>query len=222
MTTRILIVDDHAMLRAGLRTWLNSVADFEVVAEAGDGGEAVVLAQETRPDVVLMDISVPGPGSGIVATRRVKECSPDVQVLILTVHEDEDLLREAMRSGASGYLVKRAVQTELIDAIRAVARGDIYIHPAMTRSLIKDMTPARPEPDPSTLAQPIEPLTPREIEVACLIARGYTSREIAKELWVSARTVDYHRANLMSKLGLRSRVELIRYVESHGLMTKAP
>ena len=213
MTIRVLITDDHAMLRAGLHTWLDSEPDLQVVGEAADGIEAVRLARELGPDVVLMDISLPGPGGGIGATRQLKEQLPDVRVLILSVHEDEDLLREAMRAGASGYLVKRAVQTELVDAIRSVSRGNMYVHPIMTRALLKDMTPA---PDGRPVVA--ESLTPREIEVVRLMVQGNTSREIAAKLNVSTRTVEFHRANLMGKLGLHSRVELVRYAEEHGLL----
>ena len=221
MTIRVLITDDHAILRAGLHTWLDSEPDFQVVGEAADGIEAVRLACELRPDVVLMDISIPGPGGGIGATRQLKEQLPGVHILILTVHEDEDLLREAVRAGASGYLVKRAVQTELVDAIHSVARGNMYVHPIMTRALFKGITSVMDGDGAQDGAGSlVEPLTPREIEVARLIAQGYTSREIAKALSISVRTVEFHRANLMSKLGLRSRVELIRYVETHGLLAK--
>ena len=220
MTTRVLIIDDHAVLRAGLHAWLNSVADLEVIGEGCDGVEAIRLAEQLHPDVVLMDISLPSSGGGIDATRRLRELMPQARVLMLTVHEDDDLLREAIQAGASGYLVKRTVQTELVDAIRAVARGDMYIHPSMTRGLLKEIgagstgdadshAPAGGEPE-------AEPLTPREIEVARLISQGYTSKEIAQELCISVRTVEFHRTNLMGKLGLRSRVELMRYVESRG------
>ncbi len=216
MTLRILISDDHGLLRAGLRTWLDAQPGLQVVGEASDGAEVLRLARELHPDVVLMDISMPGPGGGIGATRQVCEQVPGVRVLILTMHEDEDLLREALRAGAAGYLVKRTVQTELIDAIRAVARGDLYIHPAMTRALVKGVRPA--ENTPATAEPLAEPLTPREKEVARLIVQGYTSREIAEVMSLSVRTVEFHRANLMSKLRLRSRVELMRYAESHGLL----
>ncbi len=144
MTIRILIVDDHSVIRTGLRTILKAQADLEVVGEAADGHEAIQLARELHPDVVLTDISMPGPaGGGIEVTRRLREMLPHITVLILTVHEDETLLREAIRVGASGYVIKRAAESELVNAIQAVARGEMYIHPAMTRALLKDLaTPA--------------------------------------------------------------------------------
>jgi two-component system response regulator NreC len=212
MSVRILIADDHGVLRAGLRALLNAETDLEVVGEAADGHETLRLTRELDPDVVLLDISMPGPG-GIEITRQVKRALPDTRVLILTVHEDESLLREAIRAGAAGYIIKRAVESELINAIRAVWRGDVYIHPAMTRALLQDVAPTRATDEPL-----VEPLTPRESEVLQLIAQGYTNRQIAETLTISVRTVETHRANLMDKLGLRSRVELVRYAREHGLL----
>jgi len=211
MPIHILIADDHGVLRAGLRTLLNAEPDLEVIAEASDGNDVLRLASELRPDIVLLDVSMPGPG-GIEVTRRLKEALPELRVLILTAHEDESLLREAVQAGAAGYIIKRAVESELINAIHAVWRGDLYVHPAMTRALLKEMSlfPVSDEPV-------VESLTPREIEVLRLIAKGYTNGQIAKELSLSVRTVESHRANLMSKLELRSRVELVRYAMEHGL-----
>jgi two-component system response regulator NreC len=211
MPIHILIADDHGVLRAGLRTLLNAEPNLEVIAEASDGNDVLRLASELRPDIVLLDISMPGPG-GIEVTRRLKEALPELRVLILTAHEDESLLREAVQAGAAGYIIKRAVESELINAIHAVWRGDLYVHPAMTRALLKETSlfPAMPELS-------VESLTPREIEVLRLIAKGYTNGQIAKELNLSVRTVESHRANLMSKLELRSRVELVRYAMEHGL-----
>jgi len=211
MPIQILIADDHGVLRAGLRTLLNAEPNLEVIAEASDGNDVLRLASELHPDIVLLDISMPGPG-GIEVTRRLKEALPELRVLILTAHEDESLLREAVQAGAAGYIIKRAVESELINAIHSVWRGDLYVHPAMTRALLKETSlfPAMPELS-------VESLTPREIEVLRLIAKGYTNGQIAKELSLSVRTVESHRANLMGKLELRSRVELVRYAMEHGL-----
>ena len=209
---RILLADDHTLVRRGICRLLEDQPDLEVVGEAADGHEAVRLASVLDPDVVLLDISMPGPG-GIEVTRQVKQALPDTRVLILTVHEDESLLREAIQAGAAGYIIKRAVESELINAIRAVWRGDVYIHPAMTRALLQDVAPSR-----ATDETLVEPLTRRETEVLQLIAQGHTNRQVAEKLTISVRTVETHRANLMDKLGLRSRVELVRYAREHGLL----
>lgn len=211
MAIRILIADDHGVLRAGLRALLNTEPDLEVVGEAADGNEALRLTSELQPDIVLMDISMPDCG-GIEATRWLMELQPDVRVLILTVHEDKGLLREAVRAGAAGYILKRAVESELINAIRAVSRGDLYVHPAVTRALLSEVTSM-----PTANQMAIETLTPREVEVLRLIVTGHTNRQIADILTLSVRTVESHRANLMDKLNLHSRVELVRYAAKHGL-----
>jgi len=212
MSIRILIADDHGVLRAGLRALLNAEPGLEVVGEAADGHTALHLAAELRPDVALMDLSMPGL-DGIQVTRQLKETLPGTRVLILTVHEDESLLREAIQAGAAGYIIKRAVESELINAIRAVCSGDLYVHPALTRALLRDLSPAL-----TSDQAPTEPLTPREIDVLRLIAQGYTNRQVAEKLHVSVRTVESHRANLTSKLGIASRAELVRYAKEHGLL----
>jgi len=214
MTTRILLADDHHILRAGLRALLNAESDFDIVGEAADGDQVLQLAAELRPDLVLMDINMPGLG-GIEATRRLKKVLPEIHVLILTVHEDESLLREAIHAGVSGYVIKRAAESELTDAIQAISRGDMYIHPAMTRALLKDLAPI-PKPKPATSTQ--DTLTKREVDVLRLIVRGYTNNQVAEQLSISPRTVEGHRANLRQKLDLHSRVELVEYAEEHGLL----
>jgi len=212
MSSRILIADDHGVLRAGLRALLNAESDLEVVGEAADGNQALELARTLRPDVVVLDISMPGP-DGIEVTRQLKGEMPDVRVLVLTVHEDDSLLRAAIRAGASGYIIKRAVEAELISAIHAACRGDLYVHPAMTRALLYDLLP-----EPMSDDTLVEALTPREIEVLRLVATGYTNRQIAEELTISVRTVESHRASVMDKLDLHSRVELVRYATKQGLL----
>jgi two-component system response regulator NreC len=212
MATRILIADDHGVLRAGLRALLKSESELEVVGEAADGEEALRLASALRPDIVLMDISMPACG-GIEATRRLRELLPDVRVLILTVHDDKSMVQEAIQAGAAGYILKRAAESELVSAIQAVSRGDMYVHLPMTRALQAEATAM-----PSSDQVAAETLTPREIEVLRLIARGHTNRQIAHLLTLSVRTVESHRANLMDKLDLHSRVELVRYAAQHGFL----
>jgi two-component system response regulator NreC len=212
MSLRILIADDHGVLRAGLRALLNSEPDMEVVGEAADGDEALQLAGALCPDVVLMDINMPG-RDGLDATRQLVKLQSDIHVLILTFHEDSSLLQEAIQAGASGYILKRAVQSELVDAIKAIARGDMYIHPAMTRALLVNSALV---PDSNPVA--IDTLTPREVDVLRLLAQGYTNRQVAEKLTLSVRTVESHRANLMDKLDLHSRVELVRYAAQHDLL----
>jgi len=212
MTIRILIADDHGLIRAGLRALLEDVDDMQVVGEAADGLAVLRLAAELQPDIVLMDISMPGL-NGIEATRRLGEIAPQARVLALTVHEEEGMLREMIRAGAFGYIIKRAIESELINAIRVISQGNMYVDPAMTRTLFKDISPHASPPKPSH-----EPLTPREIDVLRLLARGNTNRQIAKELNISPRTVEGHRSSLVSKLGFSGRVELMNYAEELGLL----
>lgn len=210
MSIRILIVDDHGVIRGGLRAILEDEPGIEVVGEAIDGEEALHLASELGPDIVLLDIAMPGI-DGIECTRRMKKMYPQIQVLILTVYEDEILLREAIRAGASGYVIKRAAEEELIAGIQAVSRGDMYIHPAITRLLVKDLSPTI-----DSHRGALETLTSRELEVMRYIIRGYTNRQIAETLFISVRTVEGHRASLFGKLGLKNRVELVEFAEKYG------
>lgn len=212
MTIRILIADDHGVLRAGLRALLDGESGMTVVGEASDGNSVLQLAHHQRPDIVLLDISMPD-ANGIEVTRKLKAAHPDVRVLILTVHEDEKLLREAIRVGAGGYIVKRAIESELINAIHAVHRGDLYVHPSMTHALLQQTQPATPVDE-----NLVEQLTPREIDVLRLIAQGYTNRQAAEILTISVRTVETHRANIMGKLGAQGRVDLVRYAQEHDLL----
>lgn len=211
MSIRILLADDHGILRAGLRNLLNAEPDLEVIGEASDGIQVLEMAGQINTDLILMDISMPNMG-GIEVLQHWHGKLP-ARVLMLTVHEDESLLRKAIRAGASGYVVKRAVESELINAIRIVMQGDLYIHPAMTRALLKDLVPR-----PSSKSMPENTLTHREVEILRMIARGYTNNQIAQKLSISPRTVEGHRSNLMGKLDLHSRVELVEYAEQHGLL----
>jgi two-component system, NarL family, response regulator NreC len=213
MPIRILIVDDHRIMRAGLKTLLSPDQNLQVVAEAASGDEALPLAQELRPDVILMDIAMPGLNA-LEAIRQLTKILPDTRVLVLTMHEDSSLLQAFLQAGAAGYIIKRAAENELVDAIYAVWRGMIYVHPSLMRALV---TPG-PKPAPPPRPADGEPLTLRETEVLRLAAHGYTNRQIAESLSISVRTVETHRANLMEKLDLHSRVELARYAENHGLL----
>ncbi len=213
MAVRLLIADDHGVLRAGLIALLKEETGMEVVGEADDENSAVSLAVEKRPDVILMDLSMPNTG-GIEATRRIKQLVPEARILILTFHEDKSLMQEAIRAGAMGYILKRAVKSELINAIHAVMRGELYLHPAMARLLFMEQQTSSPQ----AVKFVPEPLTAREIEVLRLIAQGYTNNQAAEMLCISVRTVEYHRSNLTAKLNMHSRVELIRYAEENGLI----
>ena len=212
MEIRIFIVDDHALIRSGLHSLIENQSNLKLVGEAEDGTSALRQAIELRPDLILMDISLPDM-SGIETTRRLREILPDVNVLVLTVHEDESLLRAAIKAGASGYILKRAAESEILTAIQVIMRGDFYVHPSMTRMLVKELAPKQ-----ATSEKRVEELTPREIEILRYLARGYTNRQIAETLNLSQRTVEGHRANLSGKLGLRSRVELVTYAEGNGLL----
>lgn len=212
MSLRILIVDDHGVLRAGLRALLNSETDFQVVGEAGTSDEGLRAALELRPDIVLMDLSIPGMG-GLEVTRQLRGKLPETRVIILTVHEDAALLRDAMSSGAAGYVVKRAVESELIAAIHAAVRGEVYVHPSMTRGLLELQRSSAP---PSRRGNS-EGLTSREVDVVKLLTNGLTNRQIADQLFLSVRTVESHRAHILGKLGLTSRAELVRWAADKKL-----
>jgi two-component system response regulator NreC len=210
--TRVLIADDHAIVRTGLRALVQSEQTLHLVGEATGGYEAIELVAESQPDIVVLDLSMPDL-DGIAVTRQLKALYPDMAVLVLTLHEDEALLREAIRSGADGYILKRAAEAELISAIQIVMRGDMYVDPSMLRGLLEKKTRQA-----DSTQETVESLTPREIDVLRLIAQGYTNRQIGEELTISVRTVEGHRANLSGKLGLRSRVDLVRYAREHGFI----
>lgn len=212
MPIRILIADDHAVVRSGLRALLGADPELEVVGEAENGDETLRLAESLVPDLVLLDITMP-PDDGIRTARRLKEQRPELIVLFLTMHEDESLLHEALRAGAAGYVIKRAEESEIRQAIHAASRGDIYVHPAMTRALLQ-----QPVTTEHRRGAVVDALTPRELDVLRLLAKGNTNRQIAGLLGLSIRTVENHRSNLMSKLGLVSRVELVNYAEEHDLL----
>lgn len=216
MPTSIIIADDHGLIRAGLRALLNGMPDIEVVGEAADGLSVLKLAAELKPDIVLMDISMPGL-SGIEATEQLREIVPKTRILALTVHEDEGMLRKMIRAGAHGYIIKRAIESDLLQAIQVVSQGYIYVHPSLTSALVQDLSPYQRLTESTH-----EVLTPRETDVLLLLARGYTNRQIARELNLSVRTIEGYRSSLVSKLGMNSRVELMNYVEERGLLENRP
>jgi two-component system response regulator NreC len=210
---RVLIVDDHAVVRAGLRHVLNSATDIETVGEAGDGREAVFEARSRKPDVILVDVVMPGK-SGIEVTPELLKESPSSKVLVLSMQDDPSYVREAFAAGASGYVLKEAAGAELINAVREVARGGRYVHPELGARLIEAEAKARVEAE-------LDPLSEREREVLRLLALGHTNQEIAKKLYISARTAETHRAHIMQKLRLSTRAELVRYALERGLLDKA-
>jgi two-component system response regulator NreC len=211
---RLLLVDDHQIVRAGLRMLFQAEKDMEIIGEVGSGEEALTAVRTLKPDVVLMDVVMAGM-SGIEATRRIKEANPDVAVLALTMHEDEQYFFEMLSAGASGYIPKRAAPDDLVSAIRVVSQGNVFLYPTLAKLLVKDFL-SRAE---SGQASPTEELTSREREVLTCIAEGLTTREIAETLVISAKTVDRHRENIMRKLNLHNRVELVKYAIEKGLIT---
>jgi two-component system response regulator NreC len=210
---RVLIVDDHAVVRAGLRHVLDSVTDIETVGEAGDAREAVFEARSRKPDVILVDVVMPGK-SGIEVTPELLKESPSSKVLVLSMQDDPNYVREAFAAGASGYVLKEAAGAELINAVREVARGGRYVHPELGARLIEAEAKARAEAE-------LDPLSDREREVLRLLALGHTNQEIAKKLFISVRTAETHRAHIMQKLRLSTRAELVRYALERGLLDKA-
>jgi DNA-binding NarL/FixJ family response regulator len=207
---RVLIADDHGIVRGGLRLLLDRQPDMEVVAEAADGAEAVAAALRERPDVCVLDVSMPKL-TGLQATREIKAVAPEIGVLVLSMHDDERYLFEALKAGAGGYVLKKEADTSLVRAVRAVQRGEPFLTGAAQRSLVREWLE-----DPE--AGPSEPLSPREQEVLKLIAEAHTNKEIAAVLHLAEKTVESHRANLLRKLGMRDRVELVRYAIRRGLI----
>jgi DNA-binding NarL/FixJ family response regulator len=210
LTTRVLLADDHAMVRHGLRMVLNAAPDIEVVAEAGDGADAVELALSHEDlHLAVLDVAMPRL-TGLQAAAELARRRPELKLLMLSMHESEQYLFEALKAGANGYVLKTAADRDLVEAIRAAMRGEPFLYPAAVTALIRDYL-ARAE-------TPADPLSPRELQVLKLIAEAYTSDQIADTLSISRRTVDRHRENIPGKLGMRDRVELTRYAIRRGLI----
>lgn len=212
--TRVLVVDDHAVVRAGLKLLLEAEPDLEVVGEAGDAREAVFQTRSLRPDVIVLDLVMPGRG-GIEVLPELRKDAPEAQVLVLSMQDEPSYVREAFAAGASGYVLKEAADAELVSAVRAVASGERHVHPALGARLVAA------EAEERRLAED-DPLSEREREVLRLLALGHTNQEIAKLLYISVRTAETHRAHIMQKLRLQTRAELVRHAMTHGLLDDPP
>ena len=205
---RILLADDHTIVRQGLKLILGSQADFEVTGEAANGREVVDLAGKLKPDIVLLDVAMPEL-NGIEATRLMLQANPRIRILVLSMHKEATYVREILKAGARGYLLKDVIDTELLNAVRSVARGDGYVSPAVSGALLSDYR--------QNVTDPVDLLTNREREVLQLIAQGKTNKEVATKLNLSVYTVDSHRGKIMEKLNLHSTGELVRFAIKHGL-----
>jgi len=217
---RILLADDHDVVRSGLRALLRTSPDFAIVGEAVDGEEAVRMTEETKPDVVIMDISMPNL-DGIAATKVIKDKLPDVKVVILTVHEDEEYAYQVLRAGASGYVLKNAGKKDIFKAIESAVSGQRFFSPGISNIMVESFIKRaneQPKVEPQPVSTSDQPLTKRELEVLKYIALGHTNRQIAEALFLSFRTVNTHRANIMQKLDIHETAGLVRYAISIGLV----
>ena len=212
LVTRILVADDHAIVRSGLKKVLDAKADMEVVAEAEDGAEAVDKALEEDVHLAILDVSMPRM-TGIQAAAELHKRKPELKTLMLSMYDSEQFLFEALKAGASGYVLKRGADTDIVDAVRAAMRGDSYLYPSAVTTLVSDYVERGGRGE-----EQFDVLTPRELEVLKLIAEANTSKEIAEKLFISMKTVDRHRQNILDKLGMRDRVELTRYAIRRGLL----
>ena len=213
LKTKVLLADDHAVVRSGLRMVLDAEPDIEVVAEAADGAEAVQKALTPSVNLAILDVSMPRM-TGLQAAAELHRRRPDLRILILSMHDNEQYFFEALKAGASGYVLKTAANRDLVEAVRASMRGEPFLYPAAVTALIRDYL----ERARSGEATPTDPLTPRELEVTKLIAEGHTTDEIAETLVISKKTVERHRSNTLEKLGMHNRVELTRYAIRRGLV----
>jgi two-component system response regulator NreC len=212
---RVVIADDHAILRSGLKLLVNSQDDMEVVAEAADGKQAVERTRETAPDVALLDLSMPQNG-GMEALQKIIERGAKTRVVVLTMYDDPAYLRSALASGASGYVLKRSVDGDLLSAIRAVHRGGVFVDPSLAKVLVQDVVANNRAKNGQS--RPPQLLSDRELQVLRLVARGFSSKQIAGQIFVSAKTVETYRARLLEKLNLRTRSDLVRYAVHMGLL----
>jgi len=212
---RILLADDHAILRAGLVRLLSEEPDIEVIGEADNGREAVQKVQELHPDIVLMDIGMPVM-NGMEATKQIKKRDQEVKILVLTMHDNEEYLFQVLQAGASGYVLKKAADSDLVNAIHVVNRGDCFLYPSAAKMVVEDYLEKLKHGQEPTSS--FDTLTDREREILTLVAEGYTNREIAEALFISVKTVETHKANIMEKLNLHKRAELVRYAIKKGML----
>lgn len=213
--TKILLVDDHSVVRMGLSMLLNSQPDLEVIGEASEGNEAIQKAEELHPDVILMDLSMPHGKDGLSATLELKKLHPKISILILTMHDDEEYLFRAIQAGASGCVLKSAPHDELLQAIRSVASGSAYLYPTATKRLMEEYLEKIKN---GGNTDSFRLLSDREKEILTYIAKGYSNKEIAEQLIISVKTVETHKGNVMEKLGLKTRPELVKYAVKKGLL----
>jgi two-component system, NarL family, response regulator NreC len=211
---KVLLVDDHAVVRMGLKMLLNSQKDMEVVGEASEGNEGIEIAMETNPDVILMDLSMPHGKDGLSATSELKKQLPPTAILILTMHDDEEYLFRAIQAGASGCVLKSAPHDELVQAIRSVCSGNAYLHPSATKRLMEEYIGNLKQDEMDTY----QLLSDREKEVLTLVAKGYSNKEIAEKLVISVKTVETHKGNVMGKLKIKTRPELVSFALKKGLL----
>ncbi len=211
----LLIVDDHAIVRSGLTSLLGHHPDIKVVGEAAEGDEAIAKALELKPDVVLMDLSMPHGKNGLTATSELKKLAPEMAILILTMHDDEEYLFRSIHAGASGYILKNAPHEELLSAIQSIARGNAYLYPTATKHLISEYLDKLKHSGETDIYYS---LSEREKEILEWIAKGYSNKEIAEHLTISVKTVESHKSNLMEKLGLKTRPELVKFALKKGLL----
>ncbi len=216
-TTKILIVDDHEVVRDGLKNILTSLDNITIAGEAGNGEDAVKMYSTLKPDLVIMDISMPGM-NGIEATRVIKEKDPDARILILTMHDNQEYLNQIIRSGAKGFILKNTDKEELLDAVRTVANGDNFFSKDISKLIIDNYIRTAKETEKTDAYKEV-PLTKREIEILKLIASGYSNQEIANILYISYNTVDTHRKNIMHKLAIKNTAGLVRYAIEKGLIS---
>jgi DNA-binding NarL/FixJ family response regulator len=214
LKARVLLADDHALVRRGLRLVLDAEPDLEVVAEVGDGAEAIERGLATDVDLAILDITMPRL-TGLQAARELHRRRPQLRILMLSMHQNERYLYESLKAGASGYVLKSVVDRDLVEACRAAMRGERYLYPGAMTPLIRDLLDGARDDLPSMRA---DPLTPRETEIVKLIAESYSTRQIAEALVISEKTVDRHRTNILEKLGMHDRVELVRYAIRRGLV----